>query len=91
MTSHIGFWLKKSFGKSNCFAFRIFQTREKWIEEAESNKSSYFPQPKSIALAYLKHRFPSLKTLVFLFLFKQHSLYIRNVFFYSFIFLLNYL
>ena len=47
MISHIGFWLKKdSFGKSNCFAFRIFQTREKWIEEAESNKSSYFPQLK---------------------------------------------
>ncbi|MCS2525210.1 hypothetical protein NXV02_19530 [Bacteroides ovatus] len=54
MTSHIGFWLKKkSFGKSNCFAFRIFQTREKWIEEAESNKSSYFPQ--------LKHCFSLLK------------------------------
>lgn len=38
--------LKKSFGKSNCFVFRIFQTREKRIEEAESNKSSSFPQLK---------------------------------------------
>ncbi|WP_243647625.1 hypothetical protein [Bacteroides sp. OF03-11BH] len=54
MTSHIGFWLKKdSFGKSNRFIFRIFQTREKWIEEAESNKNSYFPQ--------LKHCFSLLK------------------------------
>ena len=54
MISHIRFWLKKYFfGKSNCFAFRIFQTREKWIEEAESNKSSYFPQ--------LKHCFSLLK------------------------------
>lgn len=24
----------------------IFQIREKWIEEVESNKSSYFPQLK---------------------------------------------
>ena len=44
MISHIRFWLKKYFfGKSNCFIFEIFQIREKWIEEVESNKSSYFP------------------------------------------------
>lgn len=49
MISHIRFWLKKYFfGKSNCFIFEIFQIREKWIEEVESNKSSYFSAAKAM-------------------------------------------